>query len=527
MNVQFLPLGAMATAAISGCLYSLSNVGFGYWPLAFIQFIPLWLAIDALSLSKHPLRNAAFLGFVFGLSAFSLGFPWLLTLTDTFLGSGIIIGVFLWCLLGIWFSLGFSFYALLYSALRKAKTSQILATTTPFILVEWLQPSLFPSYAGASLISEPVLAQTADLGGPLILSAFVVSINAAIYAILKSRLHKLAFPLVSTLLSIILILTVYFYGEHQIAKLIEEQGTTPVNTIKIGAIQSNLVMLDKHELAAKSHQSHLKQSKELLSNGDVDLLIWPETAYVRGLRRPLPIDAQFIRQDIDVALLFGGTSIWQRNGKKVSANSVFLADKNGEIDQVYDKTILIPFAEYIPFSNLLSNFEDQLDTLFPQRQNFHSEGMQNSLNLGEVSLITPICYEIIFAEEIRELVKITKPNLIITVANDAWFGFTQEPWIHLSLARLRAIEHRLWMVRSTNSGISAVIDPAGNIITQTGLHTRENLRATVYPRSGTTFYTQYGNWVGWLSLCFVFYGFRKLRRKPVNSPQVDSQSIDK
>jgi apolipoprotein N-acyltransferase len=97
----------------------------------------------------------------------------------------------------------------------------------------------------------------------------------------------------------------------------------------------------------------------------------------------------------------------------------------------------------------------------------------------------------------------TRPDLIVTLANDAWFGDSQEPWLHLGLARLRAIEQRRYVVRATNSGVSAVIDPAGRIVAATGLLTRESLRAVVHPLDGETVYARWGDWPGWLALAMV------------------------
>jgi apolipoprotein N-acyltransferase len=497
-------------ALISGGLYAFSNVGFGGWPLVFFFLIPLWIAIDSLSNQKN-LKEAALLGFLFGLSAFAIGFPWLLTLTDKFLGSGILLGGFLWLCLGLWFALGFAVYALIYRCLSAANCPNIIAGAAPLVLLEWWQLSLFPSYSGAALIAKPILAQIADLGGPLLLSAFVVTLNSAIYAVYQWRLPKQGikqdFPAKQTLSTVLLLASVLVYGHIQSSFILETKQGHP---LKIGAIQSNLVMLDKDELSLRSHPVHLKQSKALLANHPVDLLIWPETAYVRGLRRPLPIDAQFIRSGIEAPLLFGGTSVWQNNGQKFKANSVFLADKEGKIEQVYDKSLLIPFAEYTPFAQLLSPYKEQLSMLFPQGQSFYSGGYTQAIQFGSTTISTPICYEIIHPDFIRQQVNRTRPQLIVTLANDAWFGDTQEPWIHLSMARLRAIEHRLWLVRSTNSGISAIVDPTGNITTRTGLHTQENLIGTVFPRTTFTLYAQYGNWVGWLALLLTLHGFYRL-----------------
>jgi apolipoprotein N-acyltransferase len=95
------------------------------------------------------------------------------------------------------------------------------------------------------------------------------------------------------------------------------------------------------------------------------------------------------------------------------------------------------------------------------------------------------------------------PHLIVTLANDAWFGDSQEPWIHLAMAKLRAVEHRRYLVRATNSGVSAVIDPVGREVSRSGVLTRENLRATVRMLDGESLYTRRGDWPGWIAAAIV------------------------
>ncbi len=98
------------------------------------------------------------------------------------------------------------------------------------------------------------------------------------------------------------------------------------------------------------------------------------------------------------------------------------------------------------------------------------------------------------------------PHLIVSLANDAWFGDSQEPWIHLAVARLRAAEHKRFLVHATNSGVSAVVDPLGRVVARAGLLTSENLVATVRLRDEQTLYARLGDWPGWLALALLLAG---------------------
>jgi apolipoprotein N-acyltransferase len=188
---------------------------------------------------------------------------------------------------------------------------------------------------------------------------------------------------------------------------------------------------------------------------------------------------------------------------------------DGVIRDAYDKNLLIPLAERVPLADRLPGWLPSLSDAFPHLQSFRASSETPALRLGELRIATPICYEVIVAPFVRRMLREARPDLIVTLANDAWFGDSQEPWIHLTLARLRAVEHRRWLVRATNSGISAVIDPTGRIVARTGQGTRENLRAEVRPRRTHTLYARWGDWPAPLALGMVAVaGLRAWRRPP-------------
>jgi apolipoprotein N-acyltransferase len=117
----------------------------------------------------------------------------------------------------------------------------------------------------------------------------------------------------------------------------------------------------------------------------------------------------------------------------------------------------------------------------------------------------------------------TRPHLLVTLADDAWFGDSQEPWLHLALARLRAVEQRRYLVRATNSGISAVVDPSGRIVTRSGVLTRENLHAVVHPLEGDTVYARLGDWPAWVAAVVVALGLVLQPRRGARGPKVHAR----
>jgi len=292
-------------------------------------------------------------------------------------------------------------------------------------------------------------------------------------------------------------IVVLAYGRVRTASL--ERAAAVAPGMRVGVVQANLGLLEKRMQGVLGHRRHLEQTRELLAAGDVDLVVWPETAYVRGLRRPLPISGRPIREDLSVPLLFGASSVWEEDGRRVTANSALLIDADGTIRDAYDKNLLIPLTEYVP----LAAYLPAIARWFPHVQDFGAATDTPALRLGPWRIATPICYEAIRPDFVRRMMARAQPNLLVTLANDAWFGDSAEPWMHLALARLRAVEHRRYLVRATNSGISAIVDPTGRIIVQSGLLTRESLRGTVRLLEQTTLYARLGDWPGWLSLAIV------------------------
>jgi apolipoprotein N-acyltransferase len=486
----------LASAIAGGALYFLGYVGFGLWPLLLLFLVPLWRALEAARASgSHP--APWLVGAAFGLTAFAGGFEWLWRLFPIFLGRNAVLGATLWLGYGAWFALGWAIYAALYAALRARGTSLGIAGVAPLLVIEWLQPQIFTVHAGAGLIAAPLLAQGADLGGPLLLSALVALCNVTAYATWRWLRAECAAPRGAWLAAAVLMGGACTYGAWRSSVVSARSSTAPA--LEVGVVQANLGVLEKRTQGIVGHERHLAQTRELLAEGPVDLVVWPETAYVRGIRRPLPVSGRLVVADLGVPLLFGGTSVDEQGGRRVKSNSAFLVGADGTIADAYDKNLLIPLAEYVPLGTVVP----ALGELFPQVQEFAPSAETPALRLGPHRIATPICYEAIRPEFVRRMVRASDPDLIVTLANDAWFGDSQEPGMHLALARLRAIEHRRWLVRATNSGISALIDPTGAIVARTGVLTRENVRGTVHALSGSTLYTTLGDWPGWLALLVV------------------------
>jgi apolipoprotein N-acyltransferase len=126
-------------------------------------------------------------------------------------------------------------------------------------------------------------------------------------------------------------------------------------------------------------------------------------------------------------------------------------------------------------------------------------------------LTTLICYEDIIPGFVRRAVSEGDPHLLVNITNDSWFGDSNEPWIHLALAQFRAVEHHRYLVRATNSGVSAVVDPLGRVVTRSGVFERASLHAEVAMLQGATVYQMAGDWPGWLGLAWTLFALFRRR----------------
>ena len=485
-------------AAAGGVLCFLGYVGFGLWPLSLICLALLWQALEETRSDRW--RTAALLGFTFGWVAYAGGYLWMWRIVDVYLHGNLALGALLWLAYSFWFAFRFLLCAVLYSLVRRRHGPIAVAAIAPLLVVEWLYPSLFPVYLGHALLKQTTLIQICDVGGPLLLTALLAAVNFAAFETWRWWRAERRPPVPTWIAVGAAVLLAWGYGTVRLGQIDREVATAPA--LRVGIVQGNLGVLEKGKEAAHDHRRYLAQTRELVAGGDLDLIVWPETIYTRGLRGPLPISGQLISAEIRVPLLFGAAFVSVATGQRQAFNSALLIGADGVIRSVYEKNLLIPFAEYVPFARLVGHDVERLVNVSP----FAAATDTPPLELGRWRISTPICYEAVRPSFVRRMVLRARPNLIVTLANDSWFGNSQEPRLHLAMATFRAVEHRRYLVRATNSGISAVVDPAGRIVARTGLLRRQNLRATVHMLDGTTVYTQWGDWPGWLAAACLLLG---------------------
>lgn len=479
-------------AALGGAVYFLGWAGFGIWPLALVALIPLWVALELCP--PRPWSVAFLVGLVYGTVMILGGYHWLVEFFEVFSGYGLLPSLFFWLAFSTFIGGQYAVYAVLYHAARRRGWTIASSAVPAWIALEWLYPKLFPVYLGNSFAQLPLAVQIADLGGPLLVSFVAVLVNLAIFECIRWLRGRRSVPRATVAITVAALVATFVYGAVRIPRVERAAAESP--PFRVGIVQVNMGIFEKREDATEGHRRHLEQSLELEREEELDLLIWPESAYIRALPRDLPFAGARVRGDVRTPILFGGLSRTVVDGERQLYNTAFLMDADGQVRKSYDKTYLLMFGEYLPFGDTFP----WLYELSPNSGHFTEGDHVHPLELGPWRLSTPVCYEDVLPDFTRSMVREGDPHLIVNITNDSWFGDTQEPWIHLVLAQFRAIEHRRYLIRATNSGMSAVVDPVGRIVAATGVMTRENLTAEVKMMTGETIYTRFGDWPGWLAV---------------------------
>jgi apolipoprotein N-acyltransferase len=179
-------------------------------------------------------------------------------------------------------------------------------------------------------------------------------------------------------------------------------------------------------------------------------------------------------------------------------------NSKGDIIHNYDKIKLVPFGEYIPFRQYLGDFTD----IFAPKDFSSGKLKSNPTINGFENIITLICYEILFTNEIVSRLS-KKTNLLINITNDAWFGKTIGPYQHFALAKIKAVEFGLPLARVANTGISAYVSPYGEIIGKIALDNKGVKTFNVVSALDQTLYRIYGDYI-FIVLILILLGINTL-----------------
>ncbi len=264
-----------------------------------------------------------------------------------------------------------------------------------------------------------------------------------------------------------------------------------VAALQVGVVQGNIAQEDKwnRQMAQNILALHMDATRELQAQG-AELVLWPEAS----VPFTHPYDAGHFPVETGLSqghLILGAITrprIHLTPGMKPPVyNTALVLNPEQEILDYYHKKELVPFGEYVPYQDLFW-FARQLTVEVGRMQPGESF---RPVRLGDFLMGILICYEDIFPYAAREMVG-RGANALINLTNDAWYGYTSAAYQHLVYSQYRSVETGRYMIRATNTGISALIDTRGRVLWQGDLFTRENFLTTLPLFDGKTLFVRIG-----------------------------------
>lgn len=530
MILHRLAAAASARPKISAFLLGLlSATGFAplhVWPLTLLALAG-WML---LSLHAPRARTVFGIGWAFGVGHFVLGLNWIATAFTYQAAMPAWLGWLAVLLLALYLAVYPALAALggwLLAGPASPNKSRLftlpalLGFAGAWTISEWLRSWVFTGFAWnpLSAITVPYAAAPARFIGTYGTSALVI-LAAGVLIWLATRHYKAAALTAASLALITGGALADQYGDATHAAVTQKGGPT---TARITLVQPNIDQGDKWEgdhaaanFGKLARLTPAKPSAPFAAASDTAprLILWPEAAIPDYLERGYP--AYYYDRSPDDArgrlttlmnpkdmLLLGALKLeFDKQGNAIGArNSVMSLYGDGTLGPRYDKSHLVPYGEYLPMRPLLSALG--LSRLAPGDLDFWAGPHARTIRVGDFGKIgLQICYEIIFSGQVTE--RAMRPDFLFNPSNDAWFGAWGPPQ-HLAQARLRAIEEGLPVLRSTPTGISAVIDAKGQIQQSIPMHSAGRIDTHVPPAYAPTLFARMGNLLPllWASLLII------------------------
>ncbi|KAF0179157.1 MAG: apolipoprotein N-acyltransferase [Nitrospirae bacterium] len=505
-----IPLWILAALG-SGILLILAFPTFNLYPLAWFAFVPLLL-----SLYSMDNRQAFRAGFLFGVVSFFGTTYWIYHSVNHYGSIPFIPSLLLVFALCLYLALYPALFSILFASLiKRSSLPAVLLAPLFWTVCEFARSYVFTGFPWSSLgysqYSFLAVIQIADITGIYGISFLVMAVNGAIvdaFLLKRRQEEKPLFPAMPTYAgSIALVFFLIFTFAYGFWRLHQDRTS---GSVQVAIVQGNIEQDKKWD---RSFQNYViktyRDLSERAAQTKPDLIVWPESAipFVFGRDKEMTSEHVAFQKTLDSYLLFG--TVLQKDQKQNSySNGAALLSKDGSLSYIYDKIHLVPFGEYVPLRPLLF-FVDKLA---------YGIGDYVAGN-NYIRAVTPfgsfatlICYESVFPGLVRKFY-IRGGDFMVTITNDAWFGTTNGPYQHFSIAVFRAVENRKPMVRAANSGISGFIDSNGKISGTTALMTRTVITEKIGLDKTLSFYTKFGDLFSFFCIAFtllIFFRKNKL-----------------
>ncbi len=498
-----------ALAGLAGFLCFLAIPPRDQFWAGWIAFVPLLWAQRDVSAKK-----AFALGWVTGTLSNLGAFYWVYELMVTHSAMPAIGAVLATLFMGVQQGLREAIWLGLARRFQGGPWAQLLVFPTIYVAAEFLYPTVFPLHLSNSQHVFLWTHQLMDLAGPAGLSWVMMLFNIGLFQLLAQRKPT---PQVGLALGLLVLTLVY--GKVRVGQLEQMMADSP--KLRVGMVENNVGI---GQADFKTAMRQIDLARELANREQPDLIVFPETAvktppptHLRKGQEPAngvpqrfyPLDMVSCAQDEQfsvqrgyrVPVLFGCTAIDPERegpvpGRPALFNAAFMLDAEGNVLGTALKNKLLLFGEFVPgaryFPSIYTKILTQASALYP--------GTEPALiTMDGRGIGVSICYEDILPNFSYELLQ-KEPQLLVNLTNDGWFGKTAEPAAHLALAKARAVEGRLYLVRSTCTGISSFIDPLGRSTQETDLESPETLVTEVAWMPGGTVFGAGGYYFAWLTV---------------------------
>jgi apolipoprotein N-acyltransferase len=492
----------MIASGLAGLALPLSFAPFYLFPLA-----PLSVAVLFTVWTRVPARRAFLCGLLYGLACFGFGVFWI---HESFQFSHIAIGwaLLLTGLLDVFLALypaivGYGVVRLCRIGIVDRRYGLLLLMPAAWVLAEWLRGWFFTGFTwlqlGYSQVGTP-LQGLFPVGG-IYAASWAVAVSAGLLVLAAHEKGNRRWPWLAALA-----LMWAAAGSLGMVKWTEPAG----DVLKVALVQGNMPQDKKWlpEMRRPTLERYLRLTRE---HWDADLIVWPESA-LPGLRGNFDafIGDLAIEARANNSHVVFGVPVLDRESLELF-NSVFVVGQgNGNGEKVYHKRHLVPFGEFLPLDGLLRPVTEALG--LPVADFSPGPGVQPLLEAAGLRLGVSVCYEIAFGNEIVKA--LPEADVLVTVSNDAWFGTSIGPHQHMQMARARALETGRYLLRATNTGITAIVAPDGVIESRAPQFQVQVLEGEIFPMEGMTLYARTGDSVVIVLVVLVLVGcFAASRRQ--------------
>ena len=529
--MRLIPLRLWAMAVLSGILQVLPFPIAGPVPVwrttfCWVALLPLIWAILANDKNgkQLTLRQGATLGYLCGFIWYMGNCYWIYQTMYLYgaLAKPIAAGIL------ILFSLYLGLYHALFGTLlaafrvRFGRQSALLFVPFAWVAVELARARItgLPwDLLGIAQVDNPMLTPLAPITGAYGLSFVIAAVNALWLVRIRLRERRYTRPALTAAGVVIVV------GYILVLRLVASPKQSPTSAtatlvqenLEVGATNTGPQPTTQQFLDSFSYLSRYPSTKFLLGTPELrdtqtiylfhphaadesdtpppvatNLIVWPES--------PAPfedIDPQFrssmsaLARSAQAPIIVGNTGFEPNPANRsgyTPYNRASFINPDGTFDGHYDKMHLVPFGEYVPFKEFFffaKNLLNEVGTFEPGAQ-------RTVFSTGSHTYGVFICYESIFGDEIRHLTQ-QGSDVLVNISNDGWYGNTSAAWQHLNMVRMRAIEDHRWILRATNTGVTAAINPYGHVIAALPRHLRSSLRVHFGYEHDLTFYAAHGD----------------------------------